>query len=77
MGVTPELTIGIVLFNSADGLEHCLGSIRDDVRYVWAEAIAVENGSRDGSVAAVTRELPRATAANAEWTIAIRWPALT
>jgi GT2 family glycosyltransferase len=56
----PELTIAIVLFNSANALEPCLRSIRDAVRSGWAEAIAVDNASRDESVAVLERELPEA-----------------
>jgi GT2 family glycosyltransferase len=59
--MVPELTIAIVLFNSASALEPCLRSIRDDVRSGWAEAIAVDNASRDESASVLGRELPEAT----------------
>src|SRR5689334_20528875 len=58
--LTPELTIVLVLFNSADGFAECLRSIRDDVRTGWAEAIAVDNASPDQSVQILSRELPEA-----------------
>jgi GT2 family glycosyltransferase len=57
---TPELTVAIVLFNSADRFSQCLRSIRDEVIAGWAEVIAVDNASPDQSVEILTRELPEA-----------------
>lgn len=59
--MSPELSIAIVLYNSANGLDHCLRSVRDEVEVGWAEAIAVDNASPDDSAEIVRRELPGAT----------------
>jgi N-acetylglucosaminyl-diphospho-decaprenol L-rhamnosyltransferase len=58
--LTPELSIGIVLHNSADTLAMCLWSVRDAVDRGWAEVIAVDNDSPDDSVGVLRRELPHA-----------------
>jgi GT2 family glycosyltransferase len=57
---TPELTVAIVLFNSAARFPQCLDSIRDEVITGWAELIAVDNASPDRSVEILNRELPEA-----------------
>jgi N-acetylglucosaminyl-diphospho-decaprenol L-rhamnosyltransferase len=58
--MTPTLSIAIVLYNSAEGLEDCLRSIKDAVDSGWAEVIAVDNASPDESVEVVRREMPEA-----------------
>jgi GT2 family glycosyltransferase len=58
--MTPELSIAIVLHNSADALAECLGSIRNAVDHGWAEVIAVDNDSPDDSASVLRRELPGA-----------------
>jgi GT2 family glycosyltransferase len=56
----PAVTITIVLHNSADGLESCLRAIAPAVGDGFAEVIAVDNASPDGSAAILARELPHA-----------------
>jgi GT2 family glycosyltransferase len=58
--MNPELSIAIVLHNSANALAECLGSIRDAVDHGWAEVIAVDNDSPDDSAGVLRRELPGA-----------------
>jgi GT2 family glycosyltransferase len=58
--MTPELTIAVVLHNSAGTLAACLRSIRHSVDSGWAELIAVDNDSPDESVAVLRCELPDA-----------------
>jgi N-acetylglucosaminyl-diphospho-decaprenol L-rhamnosyltransferase len=58
--LTPELSIGIVLHNSADTVATCLLSVRDAVDRGWAEVIAVDNDSPDDSAGVLRRELPGA-----------------
>jgi hypothetical protein len=54
----PAVTITIVLYNSADALGACLGSLRADVESGLAELLVVDNASPDASAAIVARELP-------------------
>jgi GT2 family glycosyltransferase len=54
----PELSVAIVLYNSADTLADCLRSIREDLDDGFAELIAVNNASPDDSVAVVRAEAP-------------------
>jgi GT2 family glycosyltransferase len=56
----PELSIAIVLYNSADTLTDCLRSIREELDSGVAELIAVDNASPDQSVAIVRAEVPAA-----------------
>jgi N-acetylglucosaminyl-diphospho-decaprenol L-rhamnosyltransferase len=58
--VKPELSIIIVLHNSADALEACLHSLRPAVESDQAELIAVDNASPDASLAMLSRQLPAA-----------------
>jgi hypothetical protein len=58
--MNPTLSIAIVLYNSADGLEDCLRSINEAVDLGWAEVIAVDNASPDTSAEVLRRELPDA-----------------
>lgn len=60
MGMTPQLSIAIVLYNSADSLADCLRSVRAAADTGWAEVIAVDNDSPDDSVEILRRELPSA-----------------
>ena len=55
--MSPELSIAIVLYNSADVVASCLASVRDAVDSRWAELIAVDNASPDDSADIVQREL--------------------
>jgi GT2 family glycosyltransferase len=61
-----ELTISIVLYNSIDGLEACLDSIRADCVDGWAEVVAVDNASPDESVPLFRSRFPTATVVSAE-----------
>jgi GT2 family glycosyltransferase len=56
----PELTIAIVLYNSADTLADCLRSIREELDSGFAELVAVDNASPDDSVAVLRAEFPAA-----------------
>jgi GT2 family glycosyltransferase len=56
----PDLTIAIVLYNSAATLPYCLRSVRPAVEASWAEVIAVDNASPDLSADVVRTELPGA-----------------
>jgi GT2 family glycosyltransferase len=56
--MTPELTVGIVLYNSAAQLPECLDSIRAAVESGWAELVAVDNASPDDSAEALIERLP-------------------
>lgn len=56
----PELTVVVVLYNSASELPECLESIRADVESGWAELILVDNASPDASREVATRLLPQA-----------------
>jgi N-acetylglucosaminyl-diphospho-decaprenol L-rhamnosyltransferase len=58
--MTPELTIAIVLHNSAGALRGSLDSIRAAVGRGWAEVVAVDNASPDDSVAVLAEWLPDA-----------------
>ncbi len=58
--MTPEITIAIVLHNSAGALPGSLDSIRAAVESGWAELVAVDNASPDDSVAVLTGILPSA-----------------
>jgi GT2 family glycosyltransferase len=55
--MTVEVSIAIVLYNSADSLSECLHSVRAAVEEGWAELIAVDNASPDDSVEILRREL--------------------
>ena len=56
----PELSIAIVLYNSAQTLPDCLRSVREDLDSGFAELIAVDNASPDDGVAIVRAEAPAA-----------------
>jgi GT2 family glycosyltransferase len=56
----PELSIAIVLYNSAQTLPDCLRSIREDLDSGFAELIAVDNASPDDSAAILRAEVPSA-----------------
>jgi GT2 family glycosyltransferase len=56
----PELSIGIVLYNSAATLRECLCSIHGELESGFAELIAVDNASPDDSLAIVSAEIPAA-----------------
>jgi GT2 family glycosyltransferase len=57
----PQLSIVLVLHNSAGTLSRCLRSIETDVREGFAEVIAVDNASPDESARLVSELLPEAT----------------
>lgn len=57
---TPELSIIVVLYNSADELPACLSSIIADVATGWAELILVDNASPDDSVDVARKVAPDA-----------------
>jgi GT2 family glycosyltransferase len=54
----PELSIAIVLYNSAQALPSCLRSIRGDLDGGFAELIAVDNASPDDGAAVLHAEAP-------------------
>jgi N-acetylglucosaminyl-diphospho-decaprenol L-rhamnosyltransferase len=56
--VTPEVSVVIVSWNSGDDLLACLRSLEANPPSVAWEAIVVDNGSSDGSIARVREELP-------------------
>ncbi|MBV9945040.1 MAG: glycosyltransferase, partial [Solirubrobacterales bacterium] len=56
----PELSIAMVLYNSADTLRDCLRSIRGELDSGFAELIVVNNASPDESVAVLRAEAPAA-----------------
>lgn len=58
--LNPELSIAIVLHNSAEALPACLRSVHAAVEDGWAELIAVDNASPDGSGTVVQGKFPRA-----------------
>ena len=58
--MTPELSIAIVLYNSADVVATCLRSVIGALNGGWGELIAVDNASPDDSADIVRRELPTA-----------------
>lgn len=62
----PELSIAIVLYNSAETLADCLRSIRGELESGFAELIAVDNASPDDSVAVLHAEAPGATVVEME-----------
>jgi GT2 family glycosyltransferase len=58
--VNPELTIAVVLHNSGGSLVSCLRSLQNALEPGWAELIAVDNASPDGSGALLREEVPAA-----------------
>jgi N-acetylglucosaminyl-diphospho-decaprenol L-rhamnosyltransferase len=56
----PELSIAIVLYNSAQTLPACLASIREDLASGFAELIGVDNASPDDSSDILRTEVPAA-----------------
>ena len=57
----PEISIVIVSFNTCDLLRRCLAALRASVAGRSFEAIVIDNGSSDGSVAMVKKEFPATT----------------
>jgi GT2 family glycosyltransferase len=55
-----ELSIAIVLYNSAETLPDCLRSMKGELDSGFAELIAVDNASPDDGVAILRAEVPRA-----------------
>src|SRR5437764_9857054 len=56
----PEISIVIVLYNSADMLAGCLRSLHSSVASGWAQLIAADNASPDDSVKMVRAGIPQA-----------------
>ena len=56
--VSPEVSVVIVTWNSGDELLACLRSLQANPPSVAWEAIVVDNGSSDGSIARLRQELP-------------------
>lgn len=59
--VNPELSVVVVLHNSASALRECLRSLGIAAERVRVEVIAVDNASPDDSAEIVQREMPGAT----------------
>jgi len=59
-GLEPQLSIVVVLHNSAQELVNCLRSVKPPIEAGWAELIAVDNASPDRSAEIVRGELPQA-----------------
>ena len=57
---SPTVSVTIVLHNSERELERCLEAIRPEILSGFAELIAVDNASPDGSAGTVARSLPDA-----------------
>ena len=57
---SPTVSVTIVLHNSERELERCLEAIRPEILSGFAELIAVDNASPDGSAGTVARLLPDA-----------------
>ena len=57
---SPTVSVTIVLHNSERELERCLEAIRPEILSGFAELIAVDNASPDGSAGTVARALPDA-----------------
>ena len=55
-----DLSVIVVNYNTKDLLLNCLRSIYDTGGDVKFEALVVDNGSKDGSAEAVTRDFPQA-----------------
>jgi GT2 family glycosyltransferase len=56
----PDVSVTLVLYNSAEHLSACLSSLRPELERGVAEVIAVDNASPDDSASVLTRELPDA-----------------
>lgn len=56
--MTPEVSLVIVTWNSGDDLLRCLRSLEQNPPTPDWEAIVVDNGSTDGSIAAAQAEFP-------------------
>jgi GT2 family glycosyltransferase len=54
----PELSVAIVLHNSGDALADCLRSLRPELDSGFAELIAANNASPDGSVSILRAQVP-------------------
>lgn len=60
MELKPQVSITTVLYNSAQGLQECLESVRSDVLSGFAEYLIIDNDSPDNSVKIVEEFLPEA-----------------
>jgi GT2 family glycosyltransferase len=56
---TPDVSIIIVSWNSADLIIPCVHSIEEKTRDVLYEIVIVDNGSKDGSAERIRRALPQ------------------
>ena len=60
MGMTPDLAVIIVAYNSAHWLEPCLESVYASAGGARLEVVVVDNGSSDGSAELVELRFPKA-----------------
>ncbi|MFG0257221.1 MAG: glycosyltransferase family 2 protein, partial [Phycisphaerales bacterium JB043] len=60
-GTSPQLSIVIVSYNTADLTLACLQSVREQTRRVEYEVIVVDNNSSDDSADRIAREHPWVT----------------
>src|SRR5437868_59908 len=56
----PEVSITLVAYNSESCIGEALLSVRDEVQAGYAEAIVVDNASRDSSAEVAVRACPEA-----------------
>ena len=69
---SPTVSVTIVLHNSERELERCLEAIRPEILSGFAELIAVDNASPDGSAGTVARSLPDARIIRSEENLRLR-----
>jgi N-acetylglucosaminyl-diphospho-decaprenol L-rhamnosyltransferase len=62
----PDVTVTLVLHNSANHLDGCLASLRSEAGTVAIELVAVDNSTPDDSVEILQREMPGATLITSE-----------
>ena len=56
--MSPDLSVGIVNWNTKDYLRGCLNSIRDNLKGLTSEVIVADNNSNDASCSMVRGNFP-------------------